>query len=62
MWRGRASGSRLRLCVAWCVVVLASMFMTPAGAGAVSGAQPAFSAHGSVEQVYVTGVDPATPM
>jgi predicted acyl esterase len=46
------------VCVALCAVVLAFMFMTAAPAGAASGAQPTFSAHGSAEQVYATGLSP----
>src|SRR5438270_1276900 len=52
MGRGSVSGRRLRLCAALCGAVLAFMFMPAAGARA----QPTFSAHGSVEQVYVTGL------
>src|SRR5437763_16797143 len=52
MGRGSVSGRRLRLCAALCGAVLAFMFMPAAGARA----QRTFSAHGSVEQVYVTGL------
>src|SRR3954468_9316400 len=45
----------LRLCVA--VVVLAFGFATGAAV-----AEASFSAHGSVEQVYVTGTDPGARM
>ncbi len=37
--------------------MLALMCATPANAGVESPGAPAFSAHGSVEQVYVTGLD-----
>src|SRR5258708_5509499 len=57
MWSGCVLGRRSRLCVALCAVVLALTFTSAASAGAASGAQPAFSAHGSVGQVYVTGLD-----
>jgi predicted acyl esterase len=38
-------------------LALLLVFLTPVGAGA-TGAAPAFDAHGSVEQVYATGVTP----
>ncbi|HEV7460146.1 MAG TPA: CocE/NonD family hydrolase, partial [Solirubrobacteraceae bacterium] len=47
-------GRRLRLWVALCGAVLAFVCVPAASAGA----QPSFSAHGSVEQVYVTGLAP----
>src|SRR4051794_4891329 len=59
MCRGRVAGEPWRLCLALCAGVLALMFMTATGA---SGAEPAFSAHGSVEQVYVTGLAPSEQM
>jgi uncharacterized protein len=46
------------VCVALRAAVLAFIFMTAAGAGTASAAEPTFSAHGSVEQVYVTGATP----
>ena len=49
-------GSRVTLCAG----LLAFIFMT-AGAG-VATAQATFSAHGSVEQVYVTGLAPGAQM
>ena len=58
MCKGCPSGRRWHLCAALCVGVLAFIFMTAAGAGAARAAQPKFSAHGSVEQVYVTGANP----
>jgi len=39
------------------VLALLLLFLMPGGAGA-TGAAPAFAAHGSVEQVYATGVTP----
>jgi predicted acyl esterase len=42
--------------------VLALMFTTGPRAGAASRGVPAFSAHGSVEQVYVTGLGPGARM
>jgi predicted acyl esterase len=62
MGRGCVSRRRSRLCVALCVAVLAFMFMTAAGVGAASAAEPTFNAHGSVEQVYVTGATPGEQM
>ena len=47
--------------VALCASVLAFMFMGAARAG-VATAQATFSAHGSVEQVYVTGLAPGAQM
>ena len=47
--------------VALCAGVLAFVFMTAASAG-VATAQAAFSARGSVEQVYVTGLAPGAEM
>jgi len=44
------------LLVAQCAAALAFIFT--AGVGAASAAEPTFSAHGSVEQVYVTGATP----
>ena len=58
----REGVSRRRLGVVVCVAVLALIFMTVAGAGAASAAEPTFSAHGSVEQVYVTGATPGEQM
>ena len=52
-------GSRAR--VALCAGVLTLVFMTAAGTG-VASAQAAFSARGSVEQVYVTGLAPGAQM
>ena len=52
-------GSRFR--VAFCAGVLAFVFMTAAYTG-VATAQTTFSAHGSVEQVYVTGLAPGAEM
>ncbi len=56
MYAGGVSQRRSRLLVALCAAVLASMLS--AGAGAANAAEPRFSAHGSVEQVYVTGATP----
>ena len=58
----REGVSQGRLGVVVCVAVLVLMFMTVAGAGAASAAEPTFSAHGSVEQVYVTGATPGGQM
>jgi uncharacterized protein len=58
MWR-RLSGRRSRL-AALCAVALALTFA--ADAAAATGTQPTFSAHGSVEQVYVTGLSPSEQM
>src|SRR5947209_5183173 len=55
MWR-RPLGRRSRL-AALCGVGLALTFA--ADAAAATGTQPTFSAHGSVEQVYVTGLSPS---
>ena len=49
---------RSRFSVAVCAVVLAFIFTAAAGVGAASAATANFSAHGSVEQVYVTGASP----
>ena len=56
MSSGGVSRSRSRVLVALCAVVLALVLI--AGVGAASAAEPRFSAHGSVEQVYVTGAIP----
>src|SRR5947209_3193167 len=50
MSRGSVSGRRL--CAALCAAVFAFMLTSTAGAAAA----PSFSAHGSAEQVYVTGL------
>ena len=50
-----------RLGVSTCVAVAVGLIMA-AGASAASAAMPAFSAHGSVEQVYVTGLHPRARM
>ena len=50
--------SRLRVCVVVCAGVLVFMSMTASGAGAAT----TFSARGSVEQVYVTGLAPNAQM
>src|SRR4051794_5613938 len=55
MCTGGVSRTRLRSGGALCAVVVALM---TTGAGAASAAEPAFSAHGSVEQIYVTGATP----
>jgi uncharacterized protein len=44
-----------------CVAVVVAALAAPAAGAAASGA-PAFSAHGSVEQVYVTGLGPGARM
>src|SRR3982074_1936284 len=62
MRSGCVCARRSRLCVALVAVVVASALMTGTGAAAVGGAAPAFSAHGSVEQVYVTGLGPGAQM
>ena len=54
------SGWRLRLALG--CVALTVLFATAASAGAASRSGPAFSAHGSVEQVYVTGLHPQARM
>jgi predicted acyl esterase len=56
MSTGGVSRRWSRLRVAVCAAVLAFMFT--AAAGAATAAEPRFSAHGSVEQVYVTGATP----
>jgi predicted acyl esterase len=48
-----ASGSRFRVALGCAALALALACASPVRAGA---AQPSFSAHGSVEQVYVTGL------
>src|SRR3954453_8121362 len=53
---------RARWCLALCAVVPVFLFMTVAGARAQGDAQPTFSAHGSVKQVYVTGLGSGAPM
>src|SRR5919197_3196472 len=62
MRRGCVSRGPWRVCIALCVSVLAFMLMSAARAGAASAAEPAFSAYGSVEQVYVTGLAPQEQM
>ncbi|MFL5780312.1 MAG: CocE/NonD family hydrolase [Thermoleophilaceae bacterium] len=57
MCRGCISAGPWRLGVALCLLAL--VFIAAAGSGAASAAEPAFSAHGSVEQVYVTGLAPS---
>ena len=59
---GRVSGRRWRLNAAVCVAVLACMLVSAAVARAATAPQPSFSAHGSVEQVYVTGLAPNAQM
>src|SRR5215211_5840931 len=56
MYTGGVSRGRSRLLVAQCAAALAFIFT--AGVGAASAAEPTFSAHGSVEQVDVTGATP----
>src|SRR5437870_3954821 len=56
------SGRRWRLCAVLCAGVLAVLLTTAAAAGAAPAPQPTFSAHGSVEQVYVTGLAPSAQM
>src|SRR3954469_24215286 len=58
MTGGCISQRRSRLCVGLCAAVLAFIFMTAVGAGVASAADATFSAHGSAEQVYVTGANP----
>jgi uncharacterized protein len=60
--RGRVAGSGLRLPLALGGFVLALAFASGVPAGAQSGGGPGFSAHGSVEQVYVTGLAPRARM
>jgi uncharacterized protein len=58
-------GWRLRLalgCIALGCGALTLLFMTAARAGAESRGEPPFRAHGSVEQVYVTGLHPRARM
>jgi predicted acyl esterase len=62
MWRGWAFGSGLRSCVALGVAALALTLMTGVSSAAGSGSGPGFTAHGSVEQVYVTGLGPRARM
>ncbi len=54
MWRGSLSGRQWRVGVASCAVAVALM-----AASAANAADPTFSAHGSVQQVYVTGLAPS---
>ena len=56
------SGVRCRGFVGLCVAVPLLLVMTAAGASAQSDAQPTFSAHGSVQQVYVTGMGSGAEM
>ena len=56
------SGVRCRGFVGLCVAVPLLLVMTAAGASAQSDAQPTFSAHGSVQQVYVTGLGSGAEM
>jgi predicted acyl esterase len=56
MSTGGVSRTRSRALVALCAAVLTVMLTT--GVAAASAAEPAFSAHGSVEQVYVAGAAP----
>src|SRR3954453_1988585 len=55
---GSVCGRRARWCVAVCAAVLALTLVIPGAAGAAK----TFSAHGSVRQVYVTGLDPGAQM
>jgi uncharacterized protein len=55
---GSVSVGRLHVRAAMCVAVFASAFAL-ASATAASAAEPTFSAHGSVEQVYATGLAPS---
>jgi predicted acyl esterase len=56
MYTGGVSRRRSRLLALLCGAVLALTFT--AGVGAAGAAEPRFSAHGSAEQVYVTGAVP----
>ncbi|MHB8341929.1 MAG: CocE/NonD family hydrolase [Mycobacteriales bacterium] len=61
MWRARAVPRRARG-VALVRVVVTAALMLPAGALAASANTATFSAHGSAEQVYVTGLAPHEQM
>jgi uncharacterized protein len=58
MCGGYVSRGVVRVCVALCAGALAFSFMC----AAASAAEPSFSAHGSAEQVYVTGLAPSEQM
>src|SRR3954454_7477575 len=58
MCRGCVSWGSWRLFVALSIGALTCMLISAAGGGA----EPTFSAHGSVEQVYVTGLAPSQQM
>jgi len=60
--RGWAIENRRRLRLALGCGVLTLLFTTGAGGAAARAGGPGFSAHGSVEQVYVTGLQPRAAM
>ncbi len=61
-WRGWVCAGRARACVAVVAAALAFTLVPAAGAATHSAAAAKFSAHGSVEQVYVTGLGPGARM
>ncbi len=63
MWRRSAGlGRSRRLRAALAAVVLALTFMAGSGPATAAGVAPAFTARGSAEQVYVTGLSPFASM
>ena len=58
VWRGCASGSRSRPNVALATAGLVFALTASAGVASARSAPPAFGAHGSVEQIYATGLGP----
>ncbi len=62
MWRSGGRGGTRRWRIALCAVVLALTSMAGSASAAVSVSGPSFSAHGSAEQVYVTGLSPSASM
>ncbi len=61
-WRGWVGGGRARACVGVVAAALAFTLVSAASAATAGAAAAGFSAHGSVEQVYVTGLRPGARM
>src|SRR5258708_23868912 len=66
MGRSCRMRGRVRSAVSTCIVIAVGLMTaggaSPAGAAAANASAPTFSAHGSAEQVYVTGLAPNAQM
>jgi predicted acyl esterase len=58
----RRAGSSALLCAVIAVSVMIAAAASPTGASAANVSAPTFSAHGSADQVYVTGLAPSAQM